>query len=204
MLENVRNRKSLENARKYFTKALTARDIDKARLYPKWKSILPIKTFQNVRNKVLQGWPVVNNNPLRGYATLIWHFLGKIYWKLRAHEKNRKYLFVDLSLILRNSTSHMVLTSTPIVTVCLQEDPFKTAKYISTLRQKANFNFILHFVIGFIPKKIKNTYLQIYPWSCDSVHQKISFGDNTDSYRIVTRRFFRYFKSMSSETIYSN
>ena len=40
---------------------------------------------------------------LRGYATLIWHILGKIYWKLKAHEKNRKCLFVDLSLIFQKN-----------------------------------------------------------------------------------------------------
>ena len=45
---------------------------------------------------------------LRRYASLIWHFFGKIYWKLRAHEKNRKDWFVDLFLIFRNETSQIV------------------------------------------------------------------------------------------------
>jgi hypothetical protein len=53
-----------------------------------------------------QGTTMIHD--LRGYATLIWHILDELYWKLRAHEKNWKYSFVDLSLILRLSTSRIV------------------------------------------------------------------------------------------------
>jgi hypothetical protein len=49
------------------------------------------------------------------YATLIWHIRSELYWKLRAHEKKWKYLFLDLSLILRLSTSKLFLILTLVV-----------------------------------------------------------------------------------------
>ena len=39
-----------------------------------------------VPEKIGSAWFFVKSR-LRGYATLIWHFLGEIYWKLTFHEK---------------------------------------------------------------------------------------------------------------------
>jgi hypothetical protein len=45
---------------------------------------------------------------LRGYIWIIWHIHGDIFWKLRAHEKNRKCWFVDLSFIFRKNVSQNI------------------------------------------------------------------------------------------------
>jgi hypothetical protein len=63
---------------------------------------------------VVKGTQNDKNCQFEGYATLVWHYIGEIYWKLRAHEKNRKCLFVDLSLILRKTASQIIFDQNTI------------------------------------------------------------------------------------------
>ena len=71
-------------------------------IYRKNKTFLPLRysriSFRTYNIK--EGLYKINSQPpvrhcsawstLRGYTTLIWHFLGEIYCKLTVHEKNRK------------------------------------------------------------------------------------------------------------------
>jgi hypothetical protein len=129
--------------------------------------------------------------PLRGYTTLIWHFLGEIYWKLTVHEKNRKCWFVDLSLILRKSTSQIIF------------DHYTNRYSIVTRWHFPNCKIYL------LPDGISN-WAQIFTDHVTVVCQsfKTSFylsGDWTILERQITDDFsqFRTSKSISSEDIFA-
>jgi hypothetical protein len=79
-----------------------------------WNTYRPKKTFQLELTPIILYFSFEHSSwlfwrfGLRGYIWQIWHIHGNIFWKLKAYEKNRKCLFVDLSLILRKSTSQII------------------------------------------------------------------------------------------------
>ena len=61
------------------------------------------------RERKLKKCKSVSKHRCPDYGWQIWLIHSDVSWKLRAYEKNRKYLFVDLSLILQLSTLQIVL-----------------------------------------------------------------------------------------------